>query len=567
LSNPLEVFSEGARVVSIHVDPRMMEITRFTKAGGPLTKRISLTDDGMLKSDGSACVMSRGIAERIEINNIVQFGELIGSLASDQAIALGTLRPGLPDKVTIATAKATNGHAGPDTIARTAANIVYRQQPGLGLIDFDTKGMPGEVAARLDDEGGCWPALLSVMPCLHSVANVARVSTSAGIYRVDTGARLAGSNGLHIYLAVKDSSDINRFIRTLHDRCWLAGYGWMMVGAGGQLLERSIVDRMVGAAERLIFEGDPVLDPPLAQDQEARRPDVAEGDMLDTVNACPPLTVLEKARLRELLAKAAHHLIGESARARTAFIDKQAERIVRRTGMSRASAKEIAAKQCNGILLPTIELPFDDPGLAGNTVADVLEDPRRFEGETLADPLEGVAYGKCKAKIMLRADGTPWINSFAHGRTIYELKLDAAAVRAAMNAVVKEEVLSTFMRLVLQASLDPAELEDLIAHAKERTGRGIRAIAKTLKQAQAEQDEERAQAERNRRAAERNDPRPQLPAAEHDAPWLPQMAAYNDVVGNATDDVPPSRDIGGDATRIQMIEIAGTHAFTATTAA
>jgi hypothetical protein len=552
--------------VSIHVDPRMMEITRFTKAGGPLTKRISLTDDGLLKSDGSACVMSRGVAERIEINNIAQFGELIGDLAPDQAIALGTLRPGLPDKVTIATAKAINGHTRPDTIARTAANIVYRQQPGLALIDFDTKGMPGEVGARLDDEGGCWPALLSVMPCLHRVANVARVSTSAGLYRVDTGERLPGSNGLHIYLAVKDSSDIDRFVRTLHDRCWLAGFGWMMVGAGGQLLERSIVDRMVGAAERLIFEGAPVLDPPLAQDQEARLPDVAEGGVLDTVNACPPLTVLEKARLRELLARAAHQLIGESAKARTAFIDKQAERIVHRTGMSRASAKEIAAKQCNGILLPNIELPFDDPGLAGNTVADVLKDPGRFEGETLADPLEGVAYGKCKAKIMLRADGTPWINSFAHGRTIYELKLDAAAVRAAMDAVAKEEVLSTFVRLVLQAGLDPAELENLIAHVKERTGRGIRAIAKTLKQAQEEQAEERAQAERNRRAAERNDPRPQLSAAEPDAPWLPQMAAYNDVVGNATDDVPPSRDIGGDATRIQMIEIAGTHAFTAATA-
>ena len=52
--------------------------------------------------------------------------------------------------------------------------------------------------------------------------------------------------------------------------------------------------------------------------------------------------------------------------------------------------------------------------------------PASFEGETLADPLEGVEYGRCKAKIMRRADGTPWINSFAHGRTVYELKLDAA---------------------------------------------------------------------------------------------------------------------------------------------
>ena len=69
----------------------------------------------------------------------------------------------------------------------------------------------------------------------------------------------------------------------------------------------------------------------------------------------------------------------------------------------------------------------DDPELAGKTVGDVLANPEFYEGETLADPLEGVAYGRCVAKIMRRADGIPWIHSFAHGRTIYELKLDATA--------------------------------------------------------------------------------------------------------------------------------------------
>ena len=90
-------------------------------------------------------------------------------------------------------------------------------------------------------------------------------------------------------------------------------------------------------------------------------------------------------------------------------------------------------RQCEGVLLPDIVLPFDDPEFAGCTVGDVLADPDRFDGATLADPLEGVEYGTCKAKIMRRADGTLWIHTFAHGRTIYELKLDAAAVRAAME--------------------------------------------------------------------------------------------------------------------------------------
>ena len=52
-----------------------------------------------------------------------------------------------------------------------------------------------------------------------------------------------------------------------------------------------------------------------------------------------------------------------------------------------------------------------------------LKDPARFVGATLADPLEGPDYGRCKAMVMRRADGTPWINSFAHGRTVYKLTL------------------------------------------------------------------------------------------------------------------------------------------------
>jgi hypothetical protein len=543
------------------------EIVRFTKEGGPLTKKISLNADGSTTSDGSACVMSRGIAERIPLAGIAELATLIPQLHSDQAIGLGALRWDLPDQVSVLTKdrlKQLNGHAGPSAIARTADSINYRNGlPGFALCDYDSKGISPEIEAKLKSHGTYWAALCQVLPDLKGAAYVKRRSTSAGLLRTDTGEGLPGSKGVHIYIPVKDSGDIERFLKTVHERCWLAGFGWMMVGAGGQLLERSIVDRMVGAPEWLVFEGKPVLVPPLDQDQDARRPVAVDGEMLDSLTACPPITLLEKARLHELKAKAAHLLAGESDKARTEFIDKQAERIIERTGMSRASAKEIAAKQCNGILLPTIELPFDDPELAGNTVADVLKDPARFEGETLADPLEGVGYGKCKAKIMLRADGAPWINSFAHGRTIYELKLDADAVRAAMDAVEKEEVLSTFVRLVLQASLDAVELEDLIAHAKERTGRGMRAIARTLKQAQEEENAKREQTERNRRAAERKDPRPQFPAAEPDAPWLPQMAAYNDVVGKAIDEVPPARDIGGDATRIQMIDIAGTHAFTA----
>ncbi|MGY4420786.1 hypothetical protein ACVWY2_003235 [Bradyrhizobium sp. JR6.1] len=150
----------------------------------------------------------------------------------------------------------------------------------------------------------------------------------------------------------------------------------MMVGAGGQLLDRSIVDRCVAGPERLVFEGDPILLPPLQQDQESRRPVATNGEVLDTVAACPPLTIVENAKLRELKAKEAYRLSSESAEVRAAFIAEQAAYIVEQRGVSAHDAERIVARQRNGILLPAVVLPFDDPDFAACTVADVLADPR-----------------------------------------------------------------------------------------------------------------------------------------------------------------------------------------------
>ena len=545
--------------------PAVFEIVRFTKEGGPLTKKISLNDDGSTMSDGSACIMPRGIAERIPLAGIAELGALISELRSDQAIALGALRWDLPDQVSVVTKdrlKQLNGHADANTIARTADSINYRTgKPGFALCDYDSKGIPPEVEAKLKSQGTYFAAMCQVLPELKGAAYVKRRSTSAGLLRTDTGKDLPGSKGIHIYIAVKDSGDIERFLKTLHERCWLAGFGWLMVGAGGQFLERSIVDRVVGTPERLVFEGKPVLVPPLDQDQDARRPVAVEGEIFDTVALCPPLSLLDQSRLADMRAKARYALAGESAKARTAFIDEQAEKIAKRTGMSRATAKEIAAKHCNGILLPAVELPFDDPGLAGITVADVLENPTRYEGETLADPLEGVAYGKCKAKIMLRADGTPWINSFAHGRTVYELKLDAAAVRAAMDAASEDEVLSTFLRFAHRASLDPAEIERLITHANKRTGCGKRAIKQMLNDARKERTREQHQAKQDHRAAQRKDPRPLIRAPQSDDEWAPVVKLILDVLGKQKIDEPPMRNCEGLLIQSRVRKATLMHAF------
>jgi len=133
-------------------------------------------------------------------------------------------------------------------------------------------------------------------------------------------------------------------------------------------------------------------------------------------------------------------------------------------------ARRTIARQCEGVLLPDLVLPFDDEELAGKTVGDVLADPAAFEGVTLADPVEGVDYGVGKAKIMRRADGTLWIHSFAHGRAIYELKPDGHSAREALRGAPKDDAADTFVRLALGGDLDQAELEELRNLASDCSG-------------------------------------------------------------------------------------------------
>lgn len=315
-----------------------------------------------------------------------------------------------------------------------------------------------------------------------------------------------------------------------------------MVGAGGQLLNRSIVDRMVGDPSRLVFEGAPILDSPLAQDAESRKPVIFNGGALNSVQACPPLTIVEKSRLRELTAREAQRLAPECAKARDLFITAQTRKIVERTGMDERSARHIAERHTEGILLPDVILPFDDPELAGTTVADVLADPARFEGETMADPLEGVSYGIGKAKVMRQADGTPWINSFAHGRTVYRLRYGFAAVKAILEKGPADEVAQTFVDYALKADLTPVEREALRNIAAQRGGIGKRPLDAMLKDAQKDASNKENSGLREQNFATRQDPRAFIPVPADDAEWLPQIQTLNEVLGNCRSDTPPTRD-------------------------
>jgi hypothetical protein len=547
--------------VSATPDPTTPELTLFVNAHGALTKQFTLDATGnLVKIEGGQ--MAEGTAKRIVIGDVQALADLIGTISSDQALALGSMRYDLPAQVTVVTKKALNGGAASDIISRSREYLTFGQERrGFCLGDFDRKGITAEVRDNLEQSGGFVAALGTVIPELKNTGCVVRASTSAGLFRTDTGQRFADSGGIHLYLGIKDVSDSQRFLKTLHDRSWLMGLGWYTISAAGTLLARSIIDRAVATPEHLCFEGPPLLGPGLAQDKAARMPKVVNGNWLDTRAACPPLNAVEQSRLKDLQTKAAFALNAECVRIRTAWLKQRTTEIAARCGVTEQAAHRIAIKHADGVLLPAVELTFADPVIGVVTVGAVLADPDKYVDEPLADPWEGPAYGHQTAKVLRRPDGSIFVNSFAHGGQTFELKFDAETIAKILSATAASNVIETMINHVLTGSLDEVETDTLVRQAADQAKVGLRPVQQKLKQARMQRDEQQRAEKRAMALMNRTDPRPQRDAPAANAPWLPEMEAYDAVLKDAAGDIPPSRHIEDELNCVRCTVVPGTHAF------
>ncbi len=454
-------------------------LTVFSKDGGPLTKRLSLDETGKLVSDGSACRMSHGVAQAISVANMDEFAELIDSLNQTQAIALGTVEAAAVDesrRVRIVR-HAELARTEIAAISRTLEFIKFPSgKPGLMLLDFDTKGMAPEVLARVQTKG--FDAVLGeVVPDILLASRLWRPSTSSGVRNTTTGESFDKAGG-HLYIAVADAGDIQRATKVLHQRCWLAGLGHILVGRAGQLLERSIIDVAVGSPERLVFEAPPQLADPLVQDTRAST--VTRGKLLNTRLAILDLSPSEAAAFEDLLAAAK-----AEANLRAAPIRKAADQAevgkLRASGMSEAEARERVAARHRGALYPHVQLHFDNAGAA--TVAEVLANPSAYHQETLADPMEPDT-GRCRAKLFANANGTVVIHTFARGGAVFKLVADRATVERVIGDSEPGSVVPEVKRLIASADLSPTEVDAVVAATALRSGANKRSVRKELETAQ-----------------------------------------------------------------------------------
>jgi intracellular sulfur oxidation DsrE/DsrF family protein len=185
------------------------------------------------------------------------------------------------------------------------------------------------------------------------------------------------------------------------------------------------------------------------------------------------------------------------------------------------SASRSVAARHRGVLLPDLDLDFDHHGIVA--VATLLADPDRFIGETLADPLEGADYGRCKAKVMRGDDGGLFIHSFAHGRALYVLRRDARSAKAAIAKASVDGLIDYAMVILATTEMEADELEDFVATVAKTAGIGVRAVKARI----AKERREREQTQRKAALVSGGDGRIVRPRPEPDGELLPTTTRFS----------------------------------------
>jgi len=524
-----------------------MKLTVFRRAdGGVLSKSISLVN-GQVRSDGSACRFSTGEAWTVALQDAGELAALINAMTRSEALALGTVKATIQTRGNGTWGVVTRRHlnansASSGTIARSLDFFEFKPEPGFVLIDFDLKAAPPMVTARIEQAGGLWGALCAFWPQLRHAAYVYRASTSSGLVNDQTGERYPCSGGGHYYLAVADVSDSHRCLCAMAARLWLEGLGWIMVSSAGTKLIRQPVDVSVGSPERLVFEGAPDVAPPLRQD--ARLATFNPGETLDTAAVMRDIAGADLARVKQIQSDAMKLAEPEAASTRRAHDERLAMAMHESSGKPIEACRATVSERHQGHLPPGTLLHFDDASLAWITVADVMADLGRFEGETLADPIDGVEYGRGKAIVMRGCLGRPIIHSLAHGTSkVFLLVYDCSAITAWLTSSTlgHPELIVEAARRIALSNVDEVELVLIVDALVARTRVGKRQIQAAIKNARARMRAAEAASHRE----ETLQGRVSMPLPANDAPLGAICEELDRILAAAIDKVPPFRDGSG----------------------
>ena len=401
------------------------------KSPRPLGKWITRRRDGTTKKE-SLAHLSNGTVEAVKFQSLTDFAKLRASLTANQALGYGVTGHPVAHVVTKAVLdplspdeRAGNGHP---KVARDAAHFHFADGPGVLMLDHDPA--PGEKALtgeQLRD------MLYEAMPELRAVTMLWGSSAGSMIY--DGESEVVGLRGSRIYFAVSDARRIPEVGQLLFDRLALAGYGRIVISAAGRTLQRGPIDASVWQPERLDFvraSCGPGLEQRPAKWQLFPGDEVETwiGDTLLDVATVASLTDEEARRLEAVWSELTSAAKTEADRVRhewaiaradadvkSARAPNDPEALAARVARYEATARDLVLDLDHSLTLANGQVV---------SVADLRNDPVKFEGARMSDPLEPEYGGNDRriAVACLQRNGgiDPAIYSHAHGGTWYKLR-------------------------------------------------------------------------------------------------------------------------------------------------
>ena len=333
------------------------------------------------------------------------------------------------------------------------------------------------------------------------------------------------------------------------DAGWPASAGSWSAPADSCLNAR-IVDRMVGAPERLVFEARRFSTRRWCRTRTAAAP--SHDGARSNGRRLPAVDRRREGRAPRAARQGRTRLAPDRAKARGKFVTEQAARIATRTGCTVQAARQTVERQCDGVLHPmsccrstTMSSP-DAPSPTcwqTQTASSAPRSPILLRGWRMA----GAKRRSC-ADLTARSGST----ALPMARPGHELKHAASAIEAVLLNTPDDQLVRTFVQLVVAGDLDPSEQQILRDSVAKRSGINKRTIDQSIAKARKERNAKWRQDQDNQQAAERRDPRPRIKVPPGDDPWLTQIAVVEEVQGSSRAAEPPGRDVEGERARLRM---------------
>jgi hypothetical protein len=394
----------------------------------PLAKQYTLTDMGDLETTTIATLTSGTVVVE-HAGSLSDFAARIDRLQIHQAVMYGI--PDTPRAKIVTEAQfqdlATEARQG--VITRTRTHFQFAYGPGLMMLDLDPSAAPPSLLDAVASPDQTRDLLIRAVPELSYAPLLWRPSSSSYLY--DGQRELSGLRGQRMYIPLTRMSDAPMLGKLLCERLWRLGFGYFLVSASGQLLERTLLDGAVWQPERLDFAAGPICVPPITRRAAAACLWDEDGPFFDA-RSVAGLTANERRAIDAARAHARAELRGVAREKRREWAKERGKAIATAIGVPEQHAEAVAIEAAEHCLLrPDFLLRADNGGDV--RVREILAHPDRWHGKRFCDPLEPDYRGDHRiAYANLRpGSGRPYLYSHAHGGTRYTLYNDRPIIRLA----------------------------------------------------------------------------------------------------------------------------------------